>query len=703
MKQRANRDHLVNTWATSLRVLVVLALCRSPSLLSGTELFSGTYFSGEGDVEYLELLDISRRMFAADPEFQNLPMLYKPVWNGFVEGPTWDAWWVQNSYGPSYCGMPIFEEPLATFVLNAQNLWFEMIGDGKRVWHGEIVPDGQLCDMARPGFCFPKQGDGPQSLHDWGVEYTAAGLVLQAELLLVSRDEQSIAHYLPLLRRCANFIETRRDPEKNLFLAGPAGNLLAPNYAGYRRPDGSYGKAYLAGLSINYIAGLDRLIELEKLAGNRENVELYTRRRELAVQGLPLITTDEGYFLRSLDPDGTPHGIYGAAQYGYFDAISNHDALCFRVADDELAEKIYQKIDSLPGLRPHGLIVTNYPSLDDMYRAPTGMFRFGHWVNGGHWSTCEARMIMGYYRVGQHDDARRAMERILRFARIFRMDNPLTNFGSAVYMPHLPINIVYDTFGIPAAMLRGLFEYQYRAADLVLRPHIPVGISRLRQHFPIRFGEKQLYLSTAGSGPVTAVLANGVPLASFDEESITLPYDTMPRQADIQIAMGGAQLDPAVQLPPDHPTELPATSRVSDLAWTRKLVQPVPANTLPLRIGVDAEGNNRFRGKIARAQVFNRELSMVELSALAQAAPAAPSRADVMPVGDWILSKVDEGRVANQVSDALTAKVVGECKVSFDSDPPAMTFNSDGYQRGQSGRRRGAARGVERRSRACRQ
>ena len=103
---------------------------------------------------------------------------------------------------------------------------------GKRVWHGEIVPDGQLYDMARPGFCFPKHGDGPQSLHDWGVEYTAAGLVLQAELLLVSRDEQSIAHYLPLLRRCANFIETRRDPEKNLFLAGPADNLLAPNYAG---------------------------------------------------------------------------------------------------------------------------------------------------------------------------------------------------------------------------------------------------------------------------------------------------------------------------------------------------------------------------------------------------------------------------------------------------------------------------------------
>ena len=79
-----------------------------------------------------------------------------------------------------------------------------------------------------------------------------------------------IAHYLPKLERSANFLETRRDPQNDLFLAGPAANLLAPSYAGWKRPDGSYGRAYLAGLSITYIAALDRLIELEKLAGQSE-------------------------------------------------------------------------------------------------------------------------------------------------------------------------------------------------------------------------------------------------------------------------------------------------------------------------------------------------------------------------------------------------------------------------------------------------
>ena len=87
------------------------------------------------------------------------------------------------------------------------------------------------------------------------------------------------------------------------------------------------------------------------------------------------------------------------------------------------------KIRSIPGLRPHDLIITNYPSLDDMYvEAAPGLWQFGTWVNGGHWTTCEARMIMAYYRLGCFEDAARAMRQIMKFARAFRMDNPLGRF-----------------------------------------------------------------------------------------------------------------------------------------------------------------------------------------------------------------------------------------------------------------------------------
>ena len=122
-----------------------------------------------------------------------------------------------------------------------------------------------------------------------------------------------------------------------------------------------------------------------------------------------------------------------------------------------------------------------------MYEKPEGLWRFGEWVNGGDWSTCEARMIMAYYRLGKYEDARRSMEKLLTFARRFRMDNNLTDFGNDVYQPKQPINITYDAFGPPAALICGLFEYLYHADGLTLVPHIPPGISELQQADPIRF------------------------------------------------------------------------------------------------------------------------------------------------------------------------------------------------------------------------
>ena len=240
--------------------------------------FEGTYFAGRGDADYLRLLDTCYQMLYPSAELQNIGMLYNPTWNGFVEGPTWGAWWVQNSYGPTYCGLPFFTEPYCTYVANSQDLWFSQMGDGKHAsFKGWVGPDGCLCDAAAPGVIIFKQGDGRVDIHDWGMEFTAAGLLLQAEQLLISRDQKAIAHYLPMLRRCADFIETRRDPANNCFLAGPAGNLLAPSYAGYKKPDGTHDRAYLTGLSVTYIAGLDRLIELEKLAGRADEAQQLSR------------------------------------------------------------------------------------------------------------------------------------------------------------------------------------------------------------------------------------------------------------------------------------------------------------------------------------------------------------------------------------------------------------------------------------------
>lgn len=149
-------------------------------------------------------------------------------------------------------------------------------------------------------------------------------------------------------------------------------------------------------------------------------------------------------------------------------------------------------------------------------------------------------MIMAYYRLGKYEDARRSMEKMLTFARRFRMDNNLTDFGNDVYQPKLPINITYDAFGVPAALIRGLFEYLYTAEGLKLLPHIPPGISELQQLDPIRFGNKKLYLSTVGSGPITSVRVNGKLWRTFDSSSVFLPYADTPDEARIVIGLGGS-------------------------------------------------------------------------------------------------------------------------------------------------------------------
>jgi hypothetical protein len=501
--------------------------------------FEGTHFSGAGDTAYLELLETARRMFEPDARWQNMSMLYEPAWNGLVEGPTWDAWWIQNSYGGTYAWLPWATEPWTTFIENSQALWFAAQGDGKRAdKNGYVAPDGCLVDAANLKVHYYRQGDGRHDTHDWFMEATAAGALLQCELLLISRDEAKIAKYLPQLERAANFIETRRDPKTGLYQGGIACNLLAPSFAGYLKPDGTRGLAFHAGLQVTYIAMLDRLIELEKLAGHMETAAAYEKRRDLAKESLPKLTTDEGYFINSIDPDGTKHGVFGAAKHGYFESSVNHDAVALRVADDAQAKKIVDKIKSIPQLRPHGLIIPNHPGYDDMYEKPEALWAYGYWVNGGHWSTAEARMILAYYRTGQFDDARRSMEQILKFARQFRMDNPLTDFGNAVYQPTQPINITYDAFAIPAAMVRGLFEYLYKSDRLVLVPHLPAGVVHLEQKDPIRFGTKKVYITTTGSGHVSAVTVNNNVWTEHNEREITLPYEALPDETRVQIRLG---------------------------------------------------------------------------------------------------------------------------------------------------------------------
>ena len=150
-----------------------------------------------------------------------------------------------------------------------------------------VPPDGCLCDAARPGWFVAKQGDGRVDIHDWGMEFTAAGMVMQAELLLISRDAKAIEHYLPKLRRSRQFHRNPPRSEEQPLPGRAGGQSAGPQLRRLEETrrnlrQGLSGRPCRSPTSPR----LDRLIELEKLAGNAENVKLYSERRESGPQGL---------------------------------------------------------------------------------------------------------------------------------------------------------------------------------------------------------------------------------------------------------------------------------------------------------------------------------------------------------------------------------------------------------------------------------
>ena len=132
----------------------------------------------------------------------------------------------------------------------------------------------------------------------------------------------------------------------------------------------------------------------------------------------------------------------------YFEASPNHDAVAWRVVNDSLAEEIMGTIDGLgSALRPYTFILPNTDAgggggYDDMLCSDgstwcngitrgcvvfrlcasgqsvcivaesllllrlhclcfcSGIFAYGTWVNGGVWTTQEARAILAYFRTG---------------------------------------------------------------------------------------------------------------------------------------------------------------------------------------------------------------------------------------------------------------------------------------------------------------
>lgn len=244
-----------------------------------------------------------------EAELMTMSGVYDSAHFGATEGSIWSGnIWTQNTYGVGFASLPFLPQPQLNWLQTGFLWWFDNMGDGGQTYGGlQDVPDGMLCDNGNPSGCnfmqcgpsgrrqlserhqggakpvavppskrretilewrqtqdFAAQGEDPVLTlsnmsrlgagagdtaavgHDWVIGGTLAAGVMQSEMLLSTRNLTAIAHFLPMLNRISNFMETRRVQDsspltpgsKGLFRAGNGANLLAPAFGGWPLPVG---------------------------------------------------------------------------------------------------------------------------------------------------------------------------------------------------------------------------------------------------------------------------------------------------------------------------------------------------------------------------------------------------------------------------------------------------------------------------------
>ena len=129
------------------------------------------------------------------------------------------------------------------------------------------------------------------------------------------------------------------------------------------------------------------------------------------------------------------------------------------------------------------------------------------------------------------------------------------------------VAVMIDNFAIPAATLRGLFDYDYRFDRLILHPRVPRAITEYVQKEPVRFGEKSIYVSCHNGGTnVKSVTVNGKALKVKSPDAVVLRYDELPKEAKIEIVTEGGWAADTPRSP--APGSNPAPTKVTGISRT---------------------------------------------------------------------------------------------------------------------------------------
>ena len=455
-------------------------------------------------------------------EKPGLERVADPKLEMLVEGGKWKGVWSQNYFGMFNC-TPVLDGRLLAYHERSLAVFFELQGDGRRADPcGFVAPRGALPEyVSLADGIFPKykndESSGLAGEFDFWVEGSAASVLMYADLLLSLRDREKAIRALPGIECTLDWLLSRRDKNTGLLRVGPAGTLIERAYGATRRTDGTAEYGLPAGTAVNTVAALLKAAELEQFAGRGEAAERYRDAAGNLRSALKQLIEKEEFFINFLDADGIRHGVPGAGKHAYFECNPNIDAAAWSVADAALSGKILDKISSKE-ISPYGLAACVWPRHDDSHPSyqrndPAYGGDGSHW-NGAAWFSSQARLVYAYLKNSRFDAAFTIGERMRDIYRSGTMRDMMYGYGrdpAGSFNPEAQGAFYVDGFAVFGALLRGLFEVEYTAEALVLRPHLPPETENYVQQMPFRWGRYRIFPEPHGTGTrAVSVKVNGV-------------------------------------------------------------------------------------------------------------------------------------------------------------------------------------------------
>ena len=205
-----------------------------PATPPSLKYFESTTTTPEG-ATYVLHLDKARRMFSPDSELQSISGTYDASTSALTEGADWAGnFWTQNSYGFGFAAASFLPNAVTSWLQTSYLWWYNNAGDGSQRYGGlNDVPAGMLCDNGSPNLCnFMQCAAGREAIlrkqrfegehfsdhnnlhdtaalgHDFIIEGTLAGTIMQAEMLLATRNVTGAKNFfLPIMRQTSDFLE----------------------------------------------------------------------------------------------------------------------------------------------------------------------------------------------------------------------------------------------------------------------------------------------------------------------------------------------------------------------------------------------------------------------------------------------------------------------------------------------------------------